>query len=333
MKKKMITLLTATTMLVSSVVSLASCKDDDQKGGGSAQNAREIYAMSAVSSVSYLMNNESGTQATGAADGAMMIAPLTAASGASGTVRPSGIVDNDVAGIQSCLAMFDNMITDGGVDQTVTENTSEDPRFSAYPLEMKIGLHDVNGNTQSYSMYFREINSETEKEIDDGVEEIEVSTTFEGVIVYGNELFVVEGEREVETEGNETETSMEFATYKNVGSEEVVADRNNYVLIEQSFENTEVEYEYTFYKNGAKVQEMEIEYEQERNGREVSFEWTDVSTGVKNETEYTVKAGATDGTFVVELEKNNAKDNITVTKLAEGGYEFVYSNGYSEVVG
>ncbi len=323
-KKNLIMALTIATMLVSSVVGLTACGGGNNNDGGNEgtqSGARDVYAMSALSSVAYL----SGGGEAQAVNGLMAAMPATA--------RPTNVTEGDIDGILNCLTMFDGMITGGGVEQTVKENTSEDPMVSGYPLEMVITLHNATGAAQTYSMYFRELATNTQTEIDDGVEEIEVSTTFEGVIVYGEEYFIVAGEREVETEGNERETSLEFRTYKNVGVNELVADENNYVVIEQSAENTETEYEYTFYENGRKVREVELEYEETRSGAEVSFEWENYAQNARSETEYTVRKGGANGAFQVAFEKNGAKDTITVEVRAEGGYTFRYTNGFEENVG
>ncbi len=324
-KKLLITSLLATTLAIPTIMGLTACDGCKEKNGSS---ARDAYAMFAVSSISYLAEDGGNARAMRFDDEVVLAAPT---SQEPATARPEELADSDIVGMKNCLSMFDGMIAGGGFEQTIKDNSSQDPLVSGYPLEMTISLHNGLGEAEEYKMYFREVNTQTEKEIDEE-KEVEVSTTFEGVVVYGGEYFVVEGEREVETEGNETETEIEFITYKNVGTDEIEADRNNYVVVEQSFENTEVEYEYTLYENGRKVQELEIEYEEEKNGTEVSFAWKDLTTGVKNETEYTVRKGTKNGAFVITYEKNGAKSTIDVEVDENGSYTFVYGNGYQEVV-
>ncbi len=305
MKKTVKMSLVATAILVSSIAVFTAC-DGAQSGAGStsgsggavAMSVRDVYAMSAVSSVSYLSAEES--------------APAAAA-------LPEGVTDSDAAGIESCIAAFDSLLQGGGVDQTVQDNTSEDARFDSYALEMNISLPVGSGEFEVYTLYFNELAKTTHSEKDGWEEEIEERTTFEGVLVYNEELFVVKGVKEVETEGKETETSLEFRTYKNVGVESVQADESNFVVVSQSTEKGELEYEYSFYESGRKVQEIELEYEETLLGVELSFQIKDMQNGRLQETEYELRKK--DDGFVVEFEKNGKKQKFTVTKTAEG-YRF-----------
>ncbi len=325
MKKNVKTYLLATAILVSSIVGVAACNALPSGGGGGELKAKDVYAMSAVSSVAYL----SAETDMGVQPAAFQSAGAFSALPAVDAARPSRIDDSDVDGIGKCLAMFDDVIAGGGFEQTVKENTSQDTLFSAYAYEMSITLHGESAVAQAYTMYFNELETWTETEKDDFEEETEVSTTFEGVIVYGAETFIVRGVKEVETEGREVETSITFRTYKNIGADSLHADERNFVQIEQSTEEGEIEYEYTFYKDGRKVRELELSYEQDRRGVEISFEIKNAGEG---EREYEVRKGKNDDVFFVEFEKNGKEDRITVTKLEEGGYRFVYSNGFEERV-
>ncbi len=321
-KRNFKAMIMATTLTLSAFVGLAAC-GDKESSNATAPTAQDFYAMSALSSISYLSEADGDASSlVRRLAGAEAVAPATA--------RPDGVTEEDVNAIESCLAMFDGIIAGGGIEQSIKENASTDPQFSGYKYEMSISL-PAAGGSQLCAMYFNEIESKTDVDMDDGEEEIEVKTTFEGVVVYGEELFVVEGEREYEQEGLETEEEIEFRTYKNAGSEGAVEkDKNNYVVVSQSFESDEVEYEYVFFNDGRKVQELEIEYEQDRHGAEVEFQWKDVSTNVKNSTEFSIKTG-NDSQFYVAFKKNGAKDFILVDKAASG-YQFTYSNGFSEIV-
>lgn len=326
MKKNVTMNVLVTAILVSSVAVFASCDAPTSKVGGAGNNktngnmsVRDVYAMSAVSGVSYLSDGEkASTGAVGAVIGEMAVM-------ASAGARPDNITDSDVAGMENCIATFQSILLGGGFEQTVQENNSADPRFSEYTWEMNIGL----GTLANYTMYFNELEKKVEYEMDDGEEEIEERTSLEGVIVYGEELFVVSGVKEVETEGREVETSMEFRTYKNVGVAEIQADENNFVIVSQSVENDEVEYAYSFYQNGRKVQELELEYEENARGVELSFQIKDIRDGKVSETEYELRKKG-EG-FIIEFEKNEKEDKISVQKEGEG-YRFVYSNGYEEVI-
>ncbi len=307
MKKKIISIVCALALIGTMTAALTAC--DVKGGGGNAAkvkvNAKDVYALSALTGAEYLAQTESG--ATGAAE----------------TTRPGVITDADVSGIKDCLNMFDDILAGGGISQNVAENTEKDGEFKDYPFVMTVTV----GNTGiTAKMYYKEVNTVTETEIDDGEEETEVSTTLSGVMVFGDQKFDVTGKKEIETEGNEKETSIEFTTRSQT-------NRDNYVKIKQSVEvengAQEVEYEYEIYENGEKAREFKLEVEDENGKTEVSFKME--IENVPEETEYKIIKGDVDGKFKIKYEKGKEKGFITVESV-EGGYKLTYNNGYSEVI-
>ena len=306
MKKKILSIVCALALIGTMTAALTAC---DVKGGGNAAkvkvNANDVYALSALTGAEYLAQTESG--ATGAAE----------------TTRPGVITDADVSGIKDCLNMFDDILAGGGISQNVAENTDKDGEFKEYPFVMTVTV----GNTGiTAKMYYKEVNTVTETEIDDGVEETEVSTTLSGVMVFDGKEFEVSGKKEIETEGDEKETSIEFTTKSK-------ANPLNYVKIKQSVEvengAQEVEYEYEIYENGEKAREFKLEIEDENGKTEVSFKME--IENVPEETEYKIIKGDVDGKFKIKYEKGKEKGFITV-EAVEGGYKLTYNNGYSEVI-
>lgn len=307
MKKKIISIVCALALIGTMTAALTAC--DVKGGGGNAAkvkvNAKDVYALSALTGAEYLAQTESG--ATGAAE----------------TTRPGVITDADVSGIKDCLNMFDDILAGGGISQNVAENTDKDGEFKDYPFVMTVTV----GNTGiTAKMYYKEVNTVTETEIDDGEEETEVSTTLSGVMVFDDKEFEVSGKKEIETEGNEKETSIEFTTKSK-------ANPLNYVKIKQSVEvengAQEVEYEYEIYENGEKVREFKLEIEDENGKTEVSFKME--IENAPEETEYKIIKGDVDGKFKIKYEKGKEKGFITVESV-EGGYKLTYNNGYSEVI-
>ena len=307
MKKKIISIVCALALVGTMTAALTAC--DVKGGGGNAAkvkvNANDVYALSALTGAEYLAQTESG--ATGAAE----------------TTRPGVITDADVSGIKDCLNMFDDILAGGGISQNVAENTDKDGEFKDYPFVMTVTV----GNTGiTAKMYYKEVNTVTETEIDDGEEETEVSTTLSGVMVFDGKEFEVSGKKEIETEGNETETSIEFTTKSK-------ENPLNYVKIKQSVEvengAQEVEYEYEIYENGEKAREFKLEVEDENGKTEVSFKME--IENVPEETEYKIIKGDVDGKFKIKYEKGKEKGFITV-EAVEGGYKLTYNNGYSEVI-
>lgn len=307
MKKKIISIVCALALIGTMTAALTAC--DVKGGGGNAAkvkvNANDVYALSALTGAEYLDQTESG--ATGAAE----------------TTRPGVITDADVSGIKDCLNMFDDVISGGGITQTVEKNEDVEGLYKDYPFVMTVTV----GNTGiTAKMYYKEVNTVTETEIDDGVEETEVSTTLSGVMVFDDKEFEVSGKKEIETEGDEKETSIEFTTKSK-------ANPLNYVKIKQSVEvengAQEVEYEYEIYENGEKVREFKLEIEDENGKTEVSFKME--IENVPEETEYKIIKGDVDGKFKIKYEKGKEKGFITV-EAVEGGYKLTYNNGYFEVI-
>lgn len=306
MKKKIISIVCALALIGTMTAALTAC---DVKGGGNAAkvkvNANDVYALSALTGAEYLDQTESG--ATGAAE----------------TTRPGVITDADVSGIKDCLNMFDDIISGGGITQTVEKNEDVEGLYKDYPFVMTVTV----GNTGiTAKMYYKEVNTVTETEIDDGEEETEVSTTLSGVMVFDGKEFEVSGKKEIETEGNEKETSIEFTTKSKTNP-------LNYVKIKQSVEvengAQEVEYEYEIYENGEKAREFKLEVEDENGKTVVSFKME--IENVPEETEYKIIKGDVDGKFKIKYEKGKEKGFITV-EAVEGGYKLTYNNGYSEVI-
>lgn len=307
MKKKIISIVCALALIGTMTAALTAC--DVKGGGGNAAkvkvNAKDVYALSALTGAEYLDQTESG--ATGAAE----------------TTRPGVITDADVSGIKDCLNMFDDVISGGGITQTVEKNEDVEGLYKDYPFVMTVTV----GNTGiTAKMYYKEVNTVTETEIDDGEEETEVSTTLRGVMVFDGKEFEVFGKKEIETEGDEKETSIEFTTKSK-------ANPSNYVKIKQSVEvengAQEVEYEYEIYENGEKAREFKLEIEDENGKTEVSFKME--IENAPEETEYKIIKGDVDGKFKIKYEKGKVKGFITV-EAVEGGYKLTYNNGYSEVI-
>lgn len=99
MKKKIISIVCALALVGTMTAALTAC--DVKGGGGNAEkvkvDAKDVYALSALTGAEYLDQTESG--ATGAAE----------------TTRPGVITDADVSGIKDCLNMFDDIISGGGI--------------------------------------------------------------------------------------------------------------------------------------------------------------------------------------------------------------------------
>lgn len=316
MKQKLTAIIFALILSLSVTAGLIAC---DKQGGNKNQNgtvkasAAEVYAISAFSGANYLSATEEvksiAMQSTAMFSGETAILE-----------RPTEINGEAVTEIKNCLTMFESALTSGAITETVEENTTDDEELKKFKYVMIVKAE----NSAEVKMYYNELDSFTKEEVSaDGETEKEVSTILEGVLVLGEERFSVRGKREVETENDETETSIEFITYSNENS-------GNYVKIEYSVEiengREETSYEYEIFNNGVSVQKTEIEVENKDGLFELKIELESDN----EEKEFKV-VGAKDNRFVIKYELNDEEVKITVTKTAEG-YLFEYKNGYTETV-
>lgn len=267
-------------------------------------NSKEMYALSAISSAIYLQQGQEQSS-VGQSMKTVKLAQTQ-------TDKPANITDEDLAGTESCLTMFGDIIKNNGYTQTVEKNTDSSEELKKYNFVMTISIPNLS-NIGTYKLYYDEIATETQVEIEDEETETEISTTLEGVLIANEAHFKVEGKKTIETEGNNTEYSIEFITY---------LDENNYVVVEQSSENNELEYEYEIHKNGVKVQKIEIEFEKENDKTELEFELVNINSGIKEKTIYKIKSEDNE-LFEISLNKNGEIQTFQA-KIAEGKINFIF---------
>lgn len=301
--KKILTGLCAFALMAPTALGVAACGCKK----GETFDARDVYALSAIASVDYLNNLENPDSA--------MLANFEQAA------RPESLSESNVQGIKDTLSLFDKIIKGGKIEQKVSKNTSSDPLFVEYNFVMNISVYDT-----TFQMYYDEIETKTKREIEDEKEEINTSTTLSGVMVVSGSQYEMFGKREVETEGSETEASIEFTTKSK-------SNPDNYITVSQSVEQengeTEIKYEYKIYREGTCIRDIEVEIEDENNQIEIEVEFKDLSTGVLEKTKYEIKKYGDN--FAIEYFDNGKINLITATPL-ENGYTFTYSNGFSETI-
>ena len=298
-KSKFLAIIAAITLCLPLALLLTAC------GGTKKQvntNSKEMYALSAISSAIYLQHEQNSVVKS------MKAVNLAQTQ----TDKPASITDEDLAGTESCLTMFGDVIKNNGYTQIVEKNTDSSEELKKYNFVMTISIPNLS-NIGVYKLYYDEIATETQVEIEDEETETEISTTLEGVLIANETHFKVEGKKTIETEGNNTEYSIEFKTY---------FDENNYVVVEQSSENNEHEYEYEIYKKGVKVQKIEIEFEKENNKTELKFELVNINSGIKEKTIYKIKS-ADNELFEISLNKNGEIQTFQA-KIVEGKINFMF---------
>ena len=298
-KSKFLAIIAAITLCLPLALLLTAC------GGTKKQvntNSKEMYALSAISSAIYLQHEQNSVEKS------MKAVNLAQTQ----TEKPASITDEDLAGTESCLTMFGDVIKNNGYTQTVEKNTDSSEELKKYNFVMTISIPNIS-NIGVYKLYYDEIATETQVEIKDEETETEISTTLEGVLIANETHFKVEGKKTIETEGDNTEYSIEFKTY---------FDENNYVVVEQGSENNEHEYEYEIYKKGVKVQKIEIEFEKENNKTELKFELVNINSGIKEKTIYKIKS-ADNELFEISLNKNGEIQTFQA-KIVEGKINFMF---------
>ena len=314
MKKKRLLALGLTCALVGSVgVGLSACGKDNNQ---SPIDAQDFYAMAAISSVNYLQDETSTS--------GQMVSATAADS------RPSTISQSDVNNIASYMGMFQDMLTNGNSNYYTNGAVEEGDEYAGtYNLKMTMTLPTVDGGEEVFVMYYKEVNTRTNEEIDDGEIELEVNTTLEGVIKVGEETFDVTGRREYEKEGKETEVSFEFTTRSSTNPQ-------NYIKVEHEMEDDEIEYQYSIYNNGNLQSETNVEFENERREKSLELEFINNTTESRNRVKYEItQSTLNENLFNVKLKsatnEKDVRENFTIA-LGDSGYVFTYSNGFVETV-
>lgn len=306
-KKKFTTLFLSIALGAFAMVGLTACGDETT---GSQHFAQDFYAMSAISSLNYLQANDGAQSAAGTQ-----------------VQRPAGMQEADVQNIAGYMGMFQDMLASDTTSYYTNGIVPTDDSYAAeYNFKMTLSVPSLSGQQQTFSMYYNEVYTNTEEEVDDNEIELEINTTLEGIIVSGDAVYNVRGEREYEQEGNETEISIEFRAYIN---------DTDYILIEHEMEDNEVEYQYTIFQNGQRS-ETEVEFENERNGKKLELEFTNNSQTSQSGVKYEITQSAeNENVFNVRIKSSindvETGERFTIT-VTEEGYIFNYSDGSSETI-
>ena len=316
--KKFLILIVCVAMILPCTFSLVACKKKKTQIKPSGVDAQAIYTFAALTSAASLSSeNEQLTN--------FNVAELIAES------RPAE-VENDIENLLEYVKMFEGFLLSNGTFNSQTSKPTEaDGEFSSYSTKTVTTLPDISGKSVVYTMYYNETEKKNGTIVDD--DEIEVSTNLNGILIVekNEELskFDIIGEKIVEIEDNETEVSIEFTTRS-------VTNPNEYIVVEQESEMNEFEFEYYVYHNvdgKAKLvskTEIEIEDDLEDNEKKVELEFISLVNGVKNEIVYEIEK-LSNNSLAVEYFKSNIKSRIIITKT-EGGYQFAYENGYTEIL-
>lgn len=131
-----------------------------------------------------------------------------------------------------------------------------------YQFVMNIHYTNLNGEVVSFKMMFNKLLLGEEKEED----EVEQNYAIDGILLKGNEKYLVEGLHKIETEKGESESEMCFKAFLN-------SEKTSYIEVQQNFEienegnenEIEQEFIYSLYNNGRVLEKNTIKYESEDN--------------------------------------------------------------------
>lgn len=236
----------------------------------------------------------------------------------SNRVANQEVVEKEV--IDKYLGLMQELLNDNGGFKTETK-VSDKPEYSNL---VEITTRNFQNQTVVYSLYYNEISSEIKTEIDedDLTEEIETEKRISGIAIVGEKEFILEGIVKEEKENDEVENKSIF---------KIIEDENNYVIVQEETETEQNEYtheyKYTIVSNGKKVNEVELELEQE-NG-ELSVELKEVSNITKTSYKFKVKEEKGYKYIKVEVKEGNNVTNIKVrlilnTETNTYTYEYKY---------
>ncbi len=289
-------------------------------GSTALSNAQDVYGMGAVSTVKLL-----GSEIAGGA-----VSSLSAAVEA--TAAESGGITSDESAVKAQADKFNeyfNML-DSFLGEDLVSTKAEKNTDAAYPYETKLTINgrDFNGEKVSYLMYYTETFLRSEQDYEDN--EVKETYSLEGVMVLDGVDYALRGEREYETEDDETENELKIRAYPDI------ADRTTYVQMKQESSvetgETEQEYVYSVIRNGVLIEETSVEFETERKGNKEEVEY-----------ELEFRQGAAKGKYKVEKETVNGVVEMKVKYNLDGesgvfrirqtkdGYVYTFSDNSQKV--
>lgn len=305
----------------------SSAWNDGGKGTAfSAGSSLDVYAASAVSGAAYfnaLNQNNRGDAATCSLTENYVGPELLSETTSDSATTPESektVSQEDLNGIidaERCISIFENVVN-GEITQTVEANR-EEGKYGEYEYVMRVD----NGSVNLAAIYYNEVSSKTETESaeeDDDADEVKITSFIKGVVVYGENEYVISGVKEVETEGSEEEFSIEFKT----GTDELNYVEFNYE-IEKEEDEKEVTFEYKVIENGVTVLEAELETETEKGEGETEFSVKRIVDGVAEKFKIEENSSLKN-VFYITREVNKVKTRITVEKT-ENGYKIIDSDG------
>ncbi len=212
--------------------------------------ADSFYAYGATSIGALLTVNTDGASA-GIAD-----AMVSLGRGDGNNARPT---DSQLETINGYMLLVEQLLSDQGITESVRILEGQE-----YAYSMEVTFTDLLGNETSYTMMYDRIAI--------GSENDEQNYAIQGELHLGDEVYLVEGKYETESDTEETESEMWFKAFLN-------GQKTDFIEVEQETEQetednateTETEYSYTLYTDGKPVYSTTVSYEKEGNETELEM--------------------------------------------------------------
>lgn len=303
MKRKiLIATVTVLILAIALTAVLVACKDGGDGGAASeeaqAQRQQSIFALAAVSA-GELIGDDQVAQAALAGDVTAIEAEL-----------------------DEYMAMLDSIIGgDQPITSTVAANTNE--AYSQYAMAQTITAETAGGVSETYTIYYNETHQPNyDRDDDDDRDEQEDNYRVTGVMVNGENVFDISGWREVSTERNETEESLEFTATNQANGMRMVFELEN----ENESNETGMEFAYSIYDGRSLVRAFEISFEQESGwmGEETEFELFTHENGQSMEYEIESETVAGQERIKITRRAGGPVERYRATRNGDGTYSYEY---------
>lgn len=301
MKKKNIAIAVVLTLIIALSATLTACLTDNPAGSGGTignyTSNSDLVAMSATSSALILDEMQKNTA-------------LAAVLNKDNSLEGQQLTEEEIEEVKAQLAVLENYMGENAIKVEQTAPAEDDEYYGVYEIKMTVSTKNLEGETQNYTMYFNQTEKSNHESVDkDGHKdenkweyETEQNFTLEGIVISGENVYTMNGKKQVETETEGLETESETSYTMTVRGE-----NGEYIIFEQSYEEedgeSEQQYEYKIYNNRELVKRFELEFETENNKQEIEM-----------------KSYENDQVFQCKYEKKtrNGKDYIEAEVMKDG---------------
>lgn len=330
MKKKNIAITVVLTLIIALSATLTACLTDNPAGSGGTignyTSNSDLVAMSATSSALILDEMQKNTA-------------LAAVLNKDNSLEGQQLTEEEIEEVKAQLAVLENYMGENAIKVEQTAPAEDDEYYGVYEIKMTVSTKNLEGETQNYTMYFNQTEKSNHASVDkDGHKdenkweyETEQNFTLEGIVISGENVYTMNGKKQVETETEGLETESETSYTMTVRGE-----NGEYIIFEQSYEEedgeSEQQYEYKIYNNRELVKRFELEFETENNKQEI--EMKSYENGQVFQCKYEKKTRNGKDYIEAEVMKDGRMIEVFITVEGSGTeedpYRYVYTYGEYE---